>query len=132
MSLKLPDNKKFRSKFEEEVYEAVVRNGFTCEYETLKIPYKIEWNYNPDFILPNGIIVEAKGYFDTRAQVKMRAVKRDNPHLDIRFVFMNSRNKLNKRSKMTYGDWCDKYGFPYAEYHIPLKWFKERKKKDIG
>ena len=122
---------KFRSRFEEEIYEAVERNGFKVEYETLKVPYTIKWNYCPDFILPNGIIVEAKGYFDTRAQVKMKAVKRDNPHLDIRFVFMNSRNKLNKRSKMTYADWCEKYGFPYADYHIPLKWFKEKRKKHV-
>ena len=100
------------------------------EYESIWLPYYVRGNYNPDFILPNGIIVEAKGYFDTRAQVKMKAVKKENPHLDIRFVFMNSRTKVRKNSKMTYADWCDKYGFPYADYHIPLAWWRE-KKKDV-
>lgn len=116
----------FKSQFERDIFTNIERNGLTAEYETLKIPYKTVHNYIPDVILPNGIIVELKGYFDTRAQVKMKAVKRDNPHLDIRFVFMNSNNKLNKRSKTTYAMWCDKYGFPYADGMIPLKWWKEK------
>ena len=117
---------KFRSKFEETIYNNAERNGFTVEYETISLKYKLEGNYRPDFVLPNGIIVEAKGYFDGRAQAKMAAVKQANPGLDIRFVFMNSRNKVRRGSKMTYGDWCDKYGFPYADGIIPLKWFKEK------
>lgn len=125
--MKVKDN--FKSQFERDVFNTIERNGLTAEYETLKIPYKTVHNYLPDVILPNGIIVELKGYFDTRAQVKMKYVKRDNPHLDIRFVFMNSKNKMNKRSKMTYGQWCDKYGFPYADGMIPISWWKERKKK---
>ena len=84
-------------------------------------------NYLPDFVLPNGIIVEAKGYFDSRSRAKMIAVKKHNPNLDIRFVFMNSRNKLRKGSKTTYAEWCEKYGFKYAESTIPLKWFKEKR-----
>lgn len=119
----------FRSKFEEEVWDAVERNGFTMKYETLYLPYYVRGNYRPDFILPNNIIVETKGYFDTRAQVKMKAVKKENPDLDIRVVFMNSRAKVRKGSKMTYGDWCEKHGFPYADFHIPLAWFRERKRK---
>ena len=93
------------------------------------MPYYIRGNYLCDFKLPNGILVEAKGYFDTRAQVKMKAVKKENPHLDIRFVFMNANTKLRKGSKMTYADWCDKYGFPWAEKTIPLEWWKEKKKQ---
>lgn len=118
---------KFKSKFEEEIYDTAVRNKKPIEYETLYLPYYIKGTYNPDFVLPNGIIVEAKGYFDIRAQVKMRAVKKENPSLDIRFVFMNSRTKVRKGSKMTYADWCLKYGFPYADYHIPLDWWKEKR-----
>ena len=118
----------FRSKFEEDVWNIVLKNGLTMEYEAIWLPYFVRGNYRPDFILPNGIIVEAKGYFDTRAQVKMKAVKLENPNLDIRFVFMNSKTKVRKNSKMTYADWCEKQGFPYADGMIPLKWFKEKKK----
>lgn len=127
--MKAKDN--FKSQFERDVFNTIERNGLTAKYENLKIPYKTVHNYIPDLELPNGIIIELKGYFDTRAQVKMKAVKRCNPHLDIRFVFMNSNNKLNKRSKMTYAMWCDKYGFPYADGMIPLKWFKEKGSKQI-
>lgn len=123
---------KFKSKFEEEVYEAAIRNGKKLEYETQWLPYYVRGNYLPDFILPNGIIVETKGYFDTKAQVKMKAVKQANPHLDIRFVFMNSRSKVRKNSKMTYADWCERYGFPYADYHIPLSWWKEKRNKPVN
>jgi hypothetical protein len=120
---------KFKSKYEEEIFKTAIKNGCEVAYETIKLQYTVTSNYIPDFILPNGIIVEAKGYFDVRAQVKMKAVKKANPTLDIRFVFMNSDNKIRKGSKVTYADWCERYGFPYAEGMIPLKWFKERKKK---
>lgn len=118
----------FKSRFEQEVYNQIIKNNLEALYETNKIPYTISNNYIPDFILPNGIIIECKGYFDIRAQVKMRAVKRDNPQLDIRFVFMNSRTKVRKGSKSTYADWCERYDFPYADGMIPLKWFKEKRK----
>jgi hypothetical protein len=118
---------KFRSKFEEEVYNNVVNEGLKVEFEPFKLPYLTKGNYLPDFGLPNGIIVEAKGYFDARSRAKMIAVKKHNPKLDIRFVFMNSRNKLRKGSKTTYAEWCEKYGFKYSESTIPLKWFKEKR-----
>lgn len=118
---------KFRSKYEQTIYENVVDSGLTVEFEPFKLPYLMKGNYLPDFVLPNGIIVEAKGYFDSRARAKMVAVKKHNPHLDIRFVFMNSRTKLRKGSQATYADWCKKYGYPFADGMIPLKWFEEVK-----
>lgn len=118
---------KFRSKFEEELYNNVISEGLEVEFEPFKLSYLMKGNYLPDFVLPNGIIVEAKGYFDSRSRAKMIAVKKHNPNLDIRFVFMNSRNKLRKGSKTTYAEWCEKYGFKYSESTIPLKWFKEKR-----
>lgn len=117
---------KFKSKFEEDVFNTVKDNGYEVEYEPFTLSYLMKGNYYPDFVLPNGIIVETKGYFDSRSRAKMIAVKKHNPDLDIRMVFMNSRTKVRKGSKMTYADWCEKYGFPYADGIIPLKWFKEK------
>lgn len=116
---------KFRSKYEQQIYQHVEENGLTVEFEPFKLPYLVKGNYLPDFVLPNGIIVEAKGYFDSRARAKMVAVKKHNPELDIRFVFMNSRTKLRKGSQATYADWCEKHGFPFTDGMIPLKWFNE-------
>jgi len=45
--------------------------------------------------------------------------------MDIRFVFTNSKNKINKKSKTTYGMWCEKNGFKYADKEIPDSWFEE-------
>ena len=55
----------------------------------------------------------------------MLAVKKQHPELDIRFIFQRN-NTLTKRSKTTYGDWCDKHGFPWCIYpHLPPEWFDE-------
>jgi hypothetical protein len=116
----------FRSGFEETIWDAAKRSRQKLEYEPLWIPYVIKGNYRPDFVLPNGIIVEAKGYLDAGACRKMRAVKTSNPHLDIRFVFQKANGKRNKRAKLTNGEWATKHGFPYAEGTIPLDWFKEK------
>lgn len=118
---------KFRSKYEETVYNNVEENGLKVEYEPYPLTYLMKGNYYPDFVLPNGIIVEAKGYFDSRARAKMVAVKKNNPDLDIRMLFMNSKTKIRKGSKLTYAGWCEKYGFPFADGMIPMKWFKEKK-----
>lgn len=117
---------KFRSKFEEAIYNNVQDNGLAVEYEACTLEYIKKGNYYADWRLPNGIIVESKGYFDARSRAKMIAVKKQNPDVDIRFVFMNSKNKIGKNSKMTYADWSDKHGFPYADGMIPLKWFEEK------
>jgi len=122
----------FRSKFEETVYNAVKEAGFTVEYEPFSLDYLMKGNYYPDFVLPNGIIVEAKGYFDSRARAKMIAVKKNNPDKDIRMLFMNSKTKVRKGSKLTYADWCGKYGFPFADGVVPLEWFKEKKVSEIN
>jgi hypothetical protein len=120
---------KFRSKYEEKLYNNVEERGLAVSYEPFSVPYLVKGNYYPDFVLPNGIIVEAKGYFDSRARAKMVAVKKHNPDLDIRMLFMNSRTKLRKGSKLTYADWCEKYGYQYADGMIPSEWFEESNKE---
>jgi hypothetical protein len=114
---------RFRSKYEQQLYENATKNGQELQFEPFKLPYLTKGNYIPDFVLPNGVIIEAKGYFDVRARAKMKAVRQNNPTLDIRFVFMDSRKKLGKGSKSTYADWCEKNGFMYADGMIPLTWF---------
>lgn len=96
------------------------------EHEPHFLPYVIKGSYLPDFVLPNGIYVEAKGYLDAAACRKMKAVKASNPHLDIRFVFQKANGKRNKRAKLKNWEWAEKHGFPWAEGTIPLEWWKEK------
>jgi len=103
---------------------------YNYEYESIKI----EWEdlayrtYTPDFILNNGIIVETKGRFITADRRKHLCIKKQHPKLDIRFVFTNSKSKLNKGAKSTYAEWCIKNGFRYYDRIIPEDWLKEKGK----
>ena len=118
----------FKSGLEDSVSQQIESKGIKVEYETEKVSYIIpasSHNYNPDFKLPNGIRVETKGRFVLADRKKHILVKEQNPQLDIRFVFTNSKNKINKKSKTTYADWCDKNGFKYADKVIPDEWFTE-------
>jgi hypothetical protein len=116
----------YRSGLEDDISVDLKKRGVSFEYETLKIKWTLLENktYTPDFILPNGIIIESKGRFVAADRKKHLRVKEQHPDLDIRFVFSNSRAKLNKGAKSTYGDWCDKYGFTYADKRIPDEWLK--------
>lgn len=90
-----------------------------------RIHYLIEFDYTPDFVLPNGIIIETKGLFSSEDRRKHRNIQKQHPEKDIRFVFSNSRAKLRKGSTTTYGDWCDRHGFLYADRLIPTGWINE-------
>lgn len=116
----------FRSGFERSIATNLRQRKVAFEYETLELPYKLEKVYRPDFILPNGIIVEAKGLFDDPAKRKMLAVKACHPDKDIRMLFMDASKKVRKGAKMTYAGWADKHGFPWAEgIKIPQEWIDE-------
>ena len=120
-------------------YRSGLEKKLADELKVLKVKFsyeslKIEWEdlayrtYTPDFILDNGIIIESKGMFTAADRRKHLAIKRQHPKLDIRFVFENSRRKLRKGAKSTYGEWCYKYGFLYTSRVIPEEWLKEKGK----
>ena len=117
----------YRSGFEDTVARELTEKGIEYTYEKEKIKwvdYKVR-TYTPDFVLGNGIIIETKGRFVANDRRKHREIKKQFPDLDIRFVFQNSRAKLYKGAKSSYGDWCKKYGFDYADKSIPDDWLNE-------
>ena len=118
----------YRSGLEVKVSDQLKEAGINFEYESFKIEYEVQEfrKYTPDFKLPNGIIIETKGRFVAADRKKHLLIQKQHPDLDIRFVFTNSRAKLNKGAKSTYGEWCDKYGFLYADKWIPESWLKEK------
>ncbi len=114
---------KYRSQLEEKVAELLTNLGVTYEYETTKIAYQIAHNYQPDFILPNGIILECKGYWDSDDRRKIKNVKEQNPDVDVRMVFQSPYNTISKRSKTTYAKWCERHDIPWCTFHeIPIEW----------
>ena len=114
---------KYKSGLEEQVAKLLEGLGVSYEYESCKIPYTIQHNYHPDFILPNHVHLEAKGYWDAPDRRKIAAVKKDNPDLDLRMVFQSPFNKISKGSKTTYPKWCEQHDIPWCAFHnIPLDW----------
>lgn len=118
----------FRSGLEETVAEWLTARKIKFGYEDQVIKYekpaKIA-RYTPDFSLANGIIVETKGRFLTADRQKHLLIQKQHPELDIRFVFSNSKARISKQSKTTYADWCEKYGFIYADKQIPMEWIND-------
>lgn len=118
----------YRSGLEDRISEQLESAGIPFEYETVRIPYVVpasNHRYTPDFVLPNGIIIESKGLWETDDRKKHLLIKEAHPDLDIRFVFSSSRTKIYKGSKTTYADVCIKNGWKFADKLIPKEWLKE-------
>ena len=115
----------FRSGLEEKVADLMVELGVKYDYESTKVPYQIQHHYTPDFLLPSGIYLECKRLLDWEAEDrrKIKAVKEQHPEIDLRMVFQSPYNKISKKSKTTYAQWCDKHGIPWTSFtNIPIDW----------
>lgn len=115
----------YRSAFEQEIAAKAEEEGIEFEYESVFL----EWTpkdkiYTPDFVLPNGIIVEAKGRLTVFDRAKHLQIQTQYPELDIRFIFQYD-NPITKGSKTRYTDWAEKNGFKCAMKHIPKEWYEE-------
>ena len=113
----------FRSKLEEKVSDLLCELGVSYEYEATKVDYQITHYYVPDFVLPNGIALECKGYWPSNERRKMKNVIEQNPQIDVRMVFQSPYNKISKKSKTTYAQWCDRHNIKWCAFHtIPMEW----------
>lgn len=118
----------YRSGLEVEVAEDLNRRAVPFRFESETVAYtrpEKQHRFTPDFVLPNGIIVETLGRFVTADRLKLRLIKQQHPLLDIRLVFSNSRGRLSKSSRTTYRMWCEKEGFLYSDKSIPQAWLDE-------
>lgn len=130
---KKPKDHQYRSNSEFNTAQILIKNNIDFLYETQQIAYTWveEKRYIPDFILPNGIILEVKGRFMLEDRKKHLFIRDQyGDEYDIRFVFDNPNRKLYKGGKMTYGDWCDKHGFLYCKQGegIPKEWLNVRQR----
>lgn len=114
----------YRSKFEFKIAQELKLQGVPFEYETIKIPYTISKTYSPDFILGNGIMIEAKGMFKREDRKKHLLIKEQNPEFDIRFVLQGPNTRV-PGARYSCADWCERHGFKYAKSTIPRGWIDE-------
>lgn len=122
---------RFRSTFEASIAKDLKEKGEIVLYETTELCYTVPQSahtYTPDFLLKNGIIIEAKGRLTMYDRKKMVRVVESNPELDIRFVFQRADNKIKRGSPTTYGGWCEKQNppFKWAEGTVPQSWIDEK------
>ena len=118
----------YRSGLEETIARQLEAAGIPVSFETHRVPYMVpmtKHRYTPDFVLPNGIVVESKGIFSPEDRAKHILVKNQHPDLDIRFVFSRSSAKLYKGSKTTLAQWAEVNGFQFAQSRIPDAWLHE-------
>lgn len=128
-------NLPYRSGLEDRIAQQLEAEGVPKVYEKYFIDYNIPsslHHYTPDFILPNGIIIEGKGLFEAADRKKHLLIKEQYPNLDIRFVFSNVKTKIAFGAKTTVAQWCEKHGFKYASREIPASWFRETMKDTRG
>ena len=115
----------FKSGLEEKVSDLLCNLGVKYEYESLSLTYTIKHKYTPDFVLPNGIILETKGYWDPQDRRKIKQVIADNPNIDLRMIFQDPYKKISKKSKTTYAKWCQRYDIKWCAFHaIPIDWLR--------
>ena len=113
-----------RSGFELAVRTDLDRRGVRYDYESVNLEWVEEHIYTPDIVLPNGILVELKGYFDKNDRRKMLHVVKQHDDLDIRIVFQNANAKA-AGTKSTCAKWCDRHGIQWASGYIPQEWIDE-------
>lgn len=122
---------KFRSKYEREIWRNAQSRGLDLQHESKDsaLVYVSNSVYMPDFRLPNGILIESKGYFKPQDRRKMLEVKESHPDKDIRFLFQNPNNTLTKgKNSKTYAKWAEYHGFKWAGgTKIPCEWWEEKK-----
>jgi len=118
----------YRSGLETRNATLLKERGSAFEYEPFKLPFvqpSKSRTYTPDFVLPNGIIIDTKGLWDTADRQKFKMLKEQHPDLDIRMVFTNPLTKIGKKSSTTYGMYATKIGLPFAKATIPQDWIDE-------
>lgn len=114
----------YRSRMEARIVPRLLETGAAYEPILLRYTGKPR-GYTPDVVLPNGVVIEIKGWFTPADRSKMLAVKQQFPALDLRLVLATPNQKLGVKSKTTLAGWCEQHGFPWAADDVPDAWLKE-------
>jgi hypothetical protein len=108
----------YRSKLEEQVGAALTKQGLDYQYESEKFRYVLHKKYTPDFRVGN-VYIEVKGWWPPAERTKFLAVMLSNPGLPIFVALQRPFATLNKKSKTTIAEWCQKHGIAWSPIPIP-------------
>jgi hypothetical protein len=118
---KLASISPYKSNFEVELHKKYPH----LEYEKEKIKYLVEHSYTPDWKVKENVYLETKGRWTAHDRAKHLYIREQHPHITVYLIFQNPNNKLNRVSKTTYAEYCDKHGIPWATIDtIPEEWLR--------
>jgi len=93
-----------------------------AEYEAERFSYVKSHFYVPDWKIKENGFMETKAKFTSSDRSKTLSVLKVCPDIKIIMVFANAYNKLSKKSKTTYADWCDQHNIPWL--HLGARYVK--------
>lgn len=117
---------KFKSGLENTFATKAFKLGLPFEYEPDKFRYSIVSHYTPDWKIGPKTYIETKGYLSPSNRMRLLCFKEQYPDIMVYILFQNSRNKINAKSKTTYGEWATRHQIPWADIKdgIPKGWWK--------
>ena len=104
-----------------------VNNAVFPETMRIPLPQYLIMRHVPDFLLPNGLLIETKGVMDVTypQKVELLAVCHPSVMKRYRVCFGNADLITPKRGTLTYAQWAHKQGITWCEGDIPESWFME-------
>jgi predicted nuclease of restriction endonuclease-like RecB superfamily len=108
--------RKYKSKFEKTVGDFL---GTRASYEPDKLKFiqpSKQRLYIPDFKIGESTYIESKGKWTSEDRQKHVWIKEQHPEKRIILLFQNSKVRLSKVSKTTYGDWATKHGLEWYDW----------------
>lgn len=140
---------RLRSSYERKIAHSLQKNKVAWTYEAVTLHYlqKVRngrcltcssrevgksRTYKPDFVIRNGTTglhtyLETKGRLTSAERTKFAAIVACDPHIDLRLIFQRPKNRINKDSQTTYGDWATGLGLKWAGPDLPKEWIDEFK-----
>ncbi len=130
----------YKSLLERDFATTLNKANIQYEYEADKIPYVRPSSYTPDWKIGKKTYLETKGEFSPSQRNNLLSFLEQHPDIEIIMIFAQANNKLNKKSKMTYGEWCERHKIKFhnlnAQYNnktkgyvfhnpLPTKWLKK-------
>lgn len=76
--------------------------NLTEKYESIRLPYKQEFQYIPDIVLSGGVVLELKEYLTMDQVAKYEAIARCNQHIKLIFWVQKCSNAVLVRLRSNF------------------------------
>lgn len=102
--------------------------GIAYNYEPVSFDYVVHRKYTPDFRFfdCNGqpFYIETKGFFRKENMETLKAFRIAHPNVRLIVAMQSPKAKVNK-GRMTYAQWCQRYGFPWCPAPVPREFLQK-------